>query len=118
MQRELNLEEALLDAAEDEAPPPSGMVEELVPGAPRSCNHLDAATEAPVPSTGECAECVVLGREWVHLRQCLTCGHVGCCDSSRGRHAAGHFHDTDHPVMRSVEPGEAWRWCYIDRVLG
>jgi len=59
-----------------------------------------------------------LGWEWVHLDQCLTCGHVGCCDSSRGRHADGHFRHTDHPVMRAVEPGEAWRWYYVDRVVG
>jgi CPA1 family monovalent cation:H+ antiporter len=54
----------------------------------------------------------------VHLRQCLDCGHIGCCDSSRGRHADDHFHQTGHPVMRSAEPGEAWRWCYVDHIVG
>jgi CPA1 family monovalent cation:H+ antiporter len=54
----------------------------------------------------------------VHLRVCLSCGHVGCCDSSVGKHATRHFHETDHPVMRSIEPGEAWRWCYVDEHLG
>jgi uncharacterized UBP type Zn finger protein len=53
-------------------------------------------------------------RDWVHLRQCLTCGNVACCDSSPRRHASGHHRETGHPVMRSIEPGEAWRWCYVD----
>ncbi len=56
--------------------------------------------------------------EWVHLRLCLACGHVGCCDSSVGRHADRHFHTSDHPVIRSFETGEAWRWCFVDEVLG
>jgi CPA1 family monovalent cation:H+ antiporter len=54
----------------------------------------------------------------VHLRLCLECGHVGCCDSSEFKHATAHFHDTGHPVMRSIEPGESWRWCYVDAVVG
>lgn len=64
-----------------------------------------------------CPQCVAAGTRWVHLRQCLVCGQVGCCDSSVGRHATGHFHATGHPVMRSVEPGEAWGWCYVDEVM-
>ena len=64
-----------------------------------------------------CDECVKLGQTWVHLRQCLDCGHVGCCDSSIGKHATGHFHATQHPVMRSVEPGDGWGWCYVHEVM-
>jgi hypothetical protein len=59
-----------------------------------------------------CEECLRLGTPWVHLRLCLTCGHVGCCDSSPMRHASAHFHFTDHPIVQSLEHGEAWRWCY------
>jgi monovalent cation/hydrogen antiporter len=83
------------------------------------CEHLRAAPRVAVPQTpGECPECVRDGTTWVHLRLCLACGHVGCCESSIGNHAAKHFADADHPVMRSIEPGEAWRWCYIDERLG
>jgi CPA1 family monovalent cation:H+ antiporter len=79
------------------------------------CEHLSAAPVCVEPRTPQgCAECLRDGTEWVYLRLCLTCGHVGCCDSSVGRHAAGHWRETGHPVMRSIEPGEAWRWCYID----
>jgi CPA1 family monovalent cation:H+ antiporter len=67
---------------------------------------------------GACPECLRDGTTWVHLRLCLSCGHVGCCDSSVGRHATAHFRDSGHPVMRSAEPGEAWRWCYVDEQLG
>lgn len=84
-----------------------------------ACEHLASAPAAVRPlSPGVCATCVELGWRWVHLRMCLSCGHVGCCDSSRGKHAAAHFGESDHPVMRSVEPGEAWRWCYVDEELG
>lgn len=84
------------------------------------CEHLAATSgEDPEPLTPEgCEECLKLGQRWVHLRMCLTCGHIGCCDSSVGKHATAHFHDSGHPVMRSFEPGEAWRWCYIDECLG
>ena len=68
------------------------------------------------PNTDGCEECLKLGWSWVHLRMCLVCGHVGCCDSSRGRHATAHFHDIGHPVMKSIEPGEKWGWCYVDEV--
>ena len=64
-----------------------------------------------------CAECVKAGTRWVHLRECLVCGHVGCCDSSPGKHATKHNHATEHPVMRSVEPGEKWGWCYVDQEM-
>lgn len=83
------------------------------------CEHLDA-TERPVPptSTEGCRTCLAEGMRWVHLRACSHCGEVGCCDSSEGKHAAAHFRESGHPVMRSIEPGEAWRWCYVDEVLG
>lgn len=77
------------------------------------CTHLD---QIKVTSTAErvCEDCVKLGDTWVHLRQCLICGNVGCCDSSKNQHATKHFHQTQHPLMRSIEPGEAWVWCYVD----
>lgn len=74
------------------------------------------AIRAVVPRTPHgCEECLRLGTPWVHLRLCLTCGHVGCCDSSPGRHASAHAHAIGHPVVRSMEPGEDWRWCYVDQ---
>ena len=83
------------------------------------CEHLASAPAAVRPvGAGVCTRCVELGWEWVHLRMCLDCGNVACCDSSRGKHAAEHFADDAHPVMRSVEAGEAWRWCYLDEQLG
>jgi hypothetical protein len=84
------------------------------------CEHLDAARDGAVPEplSPGCQECMEAGESsWAHLRMCLTCGHVGCCDSSPHRHATAHFHATDHPVMRSAEPGEGWRWCYVDLEL-
>ncbi|EFC80375.1 UBP-type zinc finger domain-containing protein [Parafrankia sp. EUN1f] len=63
-----------------------------------------------------CAECLRIGSSWVHLRLCLTCGHVGCCDSSPLRHARAHAHAHGHPIAQSFEPGEDWRWCYVDEV--
>ena len=83
------------------------------------CDHLRSATVIPQPRTPSgCEECLAQGTTWVHLRLCMTCGHVGCCNSSRYKHADAHFADTGHPVMRSFEPGEAWRWCYLDELLG
>lgn len=85
------------------------------------CEHLAdfAAIAEPQPSTpGQCQECTEDGvNTWAHLRMCLECGHVGCCDSSPHQHATEHFRQTGHPVMRSAEPGEDWRWCYIDQRL-
>ena len=66
------------------------------------------------PKSRGCEECLALGMRWVHLRLCLTCGHVGCCDSSEGKHATGHFHSKKHPIIQSIEPGEDWGWCYVD----
>jgi CPA1 family monovalent cation:H+ antiporter len=84
-----------------------------------SCKHLDHPWKEVGPSSPDtCADCIAEGLTWVHLRMCLKCGHVACCDSSVGKHAARHFHDTRHPVMRSFEPGETWRWCYVDVQLG
>ena len=80
-----------------------------------TCSHLNQIHHVPAPARG-CEECLRDGGRWVHLRQCLTCGHVGCCDSSPGKHATAHFHAAGHPVMRSAEPGEGWGWCYIDQV--
>lgn len=78
------------------------------------CTHLDQIAVPEPESTGECPECVALDGTWVHLRACLVCGQVGCCDSSPGKHATGHYETTGHPLMRSVEPGEGWGWCYVD----
>jgi uncharacterized UBP type Zn finger protein len=80
-----------------------------------NCSHLDQIHDVS-PNSDGCEECLASGSRWVHLRMCLACGHVGCCDSSPGRHATGHFQATHHPVMRSAEPGEAWGWCYVDEV--
>ena len=79
------------------------------------CTHLNLVkTSEP---TGEgCEECLAMGDTWVHLRLCRTCGHVGCCDSSRNKHATKHFHATRHPIMTSLERGEDWSWCFIDEV--
>ena len=80
------------------------------------CVHLSSADDAPARSTG-CEECLQLGERWVHLRRCLHCGHVGCCDSSKNKHATKHFQATRHPVVQSFEPGETWRWCYVDELV-
>jgi len=80
------------------------------------CGHLDRITH-PEPDNWGCDDCLAAGlRNWVHLRVCQSCGHVGCCDNSPGRHATAHFHDVSHPVIRSFEPGEDWYWCYVDEV--
>ena len=79
------------------------------------CTHLDEIDTGVVPDAPDfCPECVALGDSWVHLRVCLTCGHVGCCDQSKNRHARRHFHATQHPIVQSYEPGENWRYCWID----
>jgi uncharacterized UBP type Zn finger protein len=80
-----------------------------------TCTHLDQIRDVS-PRTDGCEECLASGDWWVHLRLCLTCGHVGCCDSSPNRHATKHFHSTGHPLIRSLEPGEEWVWCYLDEV--
>ena len=83
-----------------------------------SCEHLSSLGPPVEPHTPEgCEECLAQGTDWVHLRLCLTCGHVGCCDSSPEKHATKHFHKTQHPVIQSFEPDEYWKWCYIDQIL-
>jgi uncharacterized UBP type Zn finger protein len=77
------------------------------------CEHEIGLTPVP-PRTSGCEECLETGSVWVHLRLCLSCGHVGCCDSSPGRHATRHFRHVGHPVVASFEPGERWAWCYVD----
>ncbi|HEY3307271.1 MAG TPA: UBP-type zinc finger domain-containing protein [Desulfuromonadaceae bacterium] len=77
------------------------------------CSHLEQV-KAIQPKTSGCEECLKSGDSWVHLRLCETCGHVGCCDSSKNRHASRHFHATNHPVIKSFQPGENWRYCYVD----
>ena len=114
----LDSEESLLDRLEDKG---ERIDRELVARADQvhPCRHLADAPAAVRPRTAEgCEECLRDGTRWVHLRLCLICGHVGCCDSSPQRHATAHFHETDHPVVRSFEIGEAWRWCYVDETLG
>jgi CPA1 family monovalent cation:H+ antiporter len=115
----LDLEESLIDRfeeAEDDLRPD----EPLKPLAGvDECEHLNVAPRTVRPDTpGRCQDCLDEGLNWVHLRMCLSCGHVACCDSSEGQHADKHYANVAHPVMRSVEAGEAWRWCYVDSQLG
>ena len=79
------------------------------------CSHLDQIQDV-TPSAKGCEDCLATGSWWIHLRMCLTCGHVGCCDSSPNRHATKHFQATSHPVVRSFEPGESWVWCFVDLI--
>lgn len=79
-----------------------------------TCPHIGKVNRQEKPNTEGCEECLKLGQSWVHLRVCLSCGHVGCCDSSIGKHATKHFHATKHPMVRSLERGEDWGWCYAD----
>ena len=85
------------------------------------CPHLEelGPVEPEPLSRDTCVGCVAEGRDdWVHLRLCLACGYAGCCDSSPRKHSSLHFGETEHPVMRSMESGESWRWCYVDEVVG
>jgi hypothetical protein len=85
-----------------------------------SCHHLDhlkPVSSASASYAKGCEDCRKIGGTWMHLRECLICGHVACCDSSPNRHATAHFHATRHPVMRSVEPGDEWGWCFVDEVM-
>jgi hypothetical protein len=79
------------------------------------CTHLTEIREV-TPSADGCEDCLRIGGWWVHLRLCMTCGHVGCCDSSPNRHASGHAREASHPIVRSLEPGEDWMWCFVDEV--
>jgi uncharacterized UBP type Zn finger protein len=79
------------------------------------CTHIPVDVSPPVPSADGCEDCLAAGKHnWVHLRLCQSCGHVGCCNNSPGRHATAHFAETGHPLIRSYEPGEDWWWCYPD----
>jgi hypothetical protein len=82
-----------------------------------TCTHLDqvAVTELPASVDG-CEDCLRDGGEWLHLRICLSCGHVGCCDGSPNRHATAHRQTSGHPIVRSLQPGEVWCWCYDDEI--
>ena len=81
------------------------------------CTHLDQIAVFELPeSVDGCEDCLRIGGKWLHLRICLTCGHVGCCDDSPERHATAHYHSSSHAIIRSVEPGEEWSWCYVDEV--
>jgi hypothetical protein len=80
------------------------------------CNHRDMIRDV-APNTDGCEECLKTGGRWVHLRMCRTCGHVGCCDSSPGKHARKHAHHAGHPIIRSIEPGEDWSWCFVDETV-
>ena len=81
------------------------------------CTHVDQIrmTEVPADIAG-CADCLAIGGRWVHLRMCQACGRIGCCDSSPMRHASAHARASDHPIMRSLEPGEDWSWCFVDEL--
>ncbi|MEP6649817.1 MAG: Na+/H+ antiporter [Lapillicoccus sp.] len=117
--RTLDLEESMLTVADNR----SARLDDrliLTPESQRGdCEHLREAPQKARPDSPEgCSDCLREGLVWVNLRMCLHCGKVGCCDSSLGNHATKHFHGEHHPVMRSFEPGEAWRWCYVDELLG
>jgi uncharacterized UBP type Zn finger protein len=81
------------------------------------CSHLDQITIQPPDSVPGCEDCMRTGDRWVHLRVCLSCGHVGCCDSSPNKHASKHADEVGHPIVRSAEEGETWCWCYADKVM-
>ena len=80
------------------------------------CEHLDQINDVTPSSTG-CEECLALGDTWVHLRMCLTCGRVACCNSSKNKHATKHYEASNHPLIESAQPDEDWRWCYVDQVF-
>jgi CPA1 family monovalent cation:H+ antiporter len=110
----LDQEEAMLIAFGEGAA--TGHSDLLTPNGAEECEHLRSEPLVAVPSTPDsCQDCLAIGEHgWVSLRMCLRCGHVGCCDSSPRRHASGHYSDVGHPVMRSIELGEGWRWCFVD----
>jgi Zn-finger in ubiquitin-hydrolases and other protein len=82
------------------------------------CTHLDSIQVLELPEEiAGCEECLALGTHWVHLRMCMTCGHIGCCDNSPLKHATAHNRQSSHPIIRSAEPGEDWSWCYPDELM-
>ncbi len=82
-----------------------------------TCTHLDEVLDVDPRTPDGCEDCLKIGMSWVHLRMCSTCGHIGCCDQSHGKHATKHFHSSAHPIMRSFEPGEDWGWCFVDELF-
>jgi uncharacterized UBP type Zn finger protein len=82
----------------------------------KQCTHRDSIREVTASAQG-CEDCLKIGDTWVHLRICKICGHVGCCDNSKNKHATKHFHDTGHPIIQSFQPGEQWMWCYVDEMI-
>ena len=92
----------------------------LTPHGIEECDHLRSEPLVAVPGNPDgCEDCLAMGEHaWVSLRMCLHCGHVGCCDSSPRRHATAHYEQGGHPVIRSIELGEGWRWCYVDQIAG
>ena len=95
---------------------PDGQSEVREAALMESCTHLDAIADVE-PSDDGCHECLETGGQWLHLRMCQTCGHVGCCGDSAGQHATVHHHATGHPLVRSFEPGEEWIWCFEDQIM-
>lgn len=81
------------------------------------CTHLGQIADVEPDSTVGCTDCLKIGGHWVHLRLCMTCGQVACCDDSPNRHASAHAHASGHPIIRSFQPGEDWYWCYVDELL-
>jgi len=113
----LDVEESMLEYSEGERDRVRATVAAV--GNQGDCEDLRAPLPPVEPDTpGQCGDCVAEGSQWVHLRECLVCGHVACCDSSPRRHATAHHHATSHPVIRSAEPGESWRWCYVHELTG
>jgi uncharacterized UBP type Zn finger protein len=109
----------MTNAVSSKSPGLRGLVRRIFtrPQAPsRVCIHRDQIREV-TPSARGCEECLKMGDTWVHLRICMTCGHVGCCDNSKNKHATKHFHSTGHPIIQSFQPGESWMWCYIDEFM-
>ena len=83
-----------------------------------TCTHIDSVEYLEPPGeVAGCEECLKLGMSWVHLRMCHSCGHIGCCDNSPGKHATAHHEQSGHPLIRSAEPGEDWSWCYVDEAM-
>jgi len=116
---DLDVEESMIDRRAARAESSDGKTLITPAATAGACADLDAASTDVTPNSDEgCVDCLREGTRWVHLRLCLTCGNVGCCDSSIRRHATKHFHNTLHPVIRSHEPGEAWLWCFVHEVLG
>lgn len=83
----------------------------------KQCTHLDQIKNVKPKTPKGCEECLETGDVWFHLRLCLTCGHVGCCDESKNKHATKHFHKTKHPLIKSFQPGEDWVWCFKDEII-